>query len=230
MSRIFFIRHGQASFMKSDYDKLSPLGHKQANHLGQFFSSKGISFNKVYSGELLRQKETAQGCLDAMSCNVDIQQLSGYDEHEGPGIVQGYFPEKFHMNKELAPEHFEKYRREFYGTYFKLAIPWVKGELDPEKLGSIESWNDFRSRFRDALKITLDKCPSGANIAIFTSGGPVGAAVGEVLGLDDEKTISLGWQVKNASFSEFLYSKGKISLVSFNETPHLNTEELQTLV
>jgi len=76
----------------------------------------------------------------------------------------------------------------------------------------------------------LDDCQSGSTIAIFTSGGPVGAAAGEVLGLSDEKALSLGWQVKNTSFSEYLYSQGKISMVSFNETPHLIQSGMQTLV
>ncbi len=230
MSRILFVRHGQASFMKSDYDKLSPIGHSQASQLGAFFRDKGIELHQVYTGELVRQQETAQGCLAEMTSDVSILADQGYNEHEGPGIVKGFYPEKFHMNKELDPKHFEKYRREFYGTYFKLAIPWVKGELDPEKVESIESWATFRKRFRTAFYNTLEQCPSGSNIAIFTSGGPVGAAVGEVLKLTDEQTIALGWQVKNASFSEFLYSKGKISMVSFNETPHLRTTDLQTLV
>lgn len=230
MSRILFIRHGQASFLKSDYDQLSELGHQQAEQLGKFFKSQDIKIDIAYTGQLKRQKETAQGCLNQLGNNTQIIEDLGYDEHEGPGIVQGYYPEKFHMNKELDPANFEQYRREFYGTYFKLAIPWVKGELDADKLKGIESWPTFKARFTNAFQKTMDNCPSGSTVAIFTSGGPVGASVGHVLGLNDEQTISLGWQVKNSSFTEFLYSKGKISLVSFNETPHLSDKGLQTLV
>jgi broad specificity phosphatase PhoE len=165
-----------------------------------------------------------------MGLGLEVESHHGYNEHVGPGIVKVFHPEKFHMNKELAPELFERYRREFYGTYFKLAIPWVKGELVESKLQDIESWAAFKSRFTQALSYTLDNCASGSTVAIFTSGGPVGAAAGEVLGLSEEKTAALGWQVKNASFSEYLYSKGNISLVSFNETPHLLQSGMQTLV
>ena len=230
MSKILFIRHGQASFMKRDYDQLSELGLEQARQLGLFFKSQGTNINQAYSGTLLRQQQTAQACLKAMDIELEVQHHHGYNEHEGPGIVKVFYPEKFHMNKELDPKHFEQYRREFYGAYFKLAIPWANGELNQPKLEKIESWASFKSRFTDALRHTMDNCPSGSTVAIFTSGGPVGAAAGEVLGLSDEKTISLGWQVKNASFSEYLYSKGKISMVSFNETPHLLQDGMQTLV
>lgn len=230
MSKILFIRHGQASFMKSDYDQLSELGQQQAHQLGLFFKKQRIQIHQAYSGTLLRQQQTAQACLGAMDLGLEVVSHPGYNEHEGPGIVKVFYPEKFHMNKELDPAQFEKYRREFYGTYFKLALPWVKGELDESKLSDIESWAAFKSRFTAALKQTLDDCQSGSTIAIFTSGGPVGAAAGEVLGLSDEKALSLGWQVKNTSFSEYLYSQGKISMVSFNETPHLIQSGMQTLV
>ena len=230
MSKILFIRHGQASFMKSDYDQLSKQGVKQAHQLGLFFKEQGIHIDQAYSGTLLRQQQTAEACLKSMDLKLEVQSHHGYNEHEGPGIVKVFYPEKFHMNKELDPKRFEQYRREFYGAYFKLAIPWANGELDEPKLAEIESWAAFKTRFTDALRHTMDNCSSGSTVAIFTSGGPVGAAVGEVLGLSDEKTISLGWQVKNASFSEYLYSKGKISMVSFNETPHLLQDRMQTLV
>lgn len=230
MSKILFIRHGQASFMKRDYDQLSELGLEQARLLGLFLKSQGIYIDQAYSGTLLRQQQTAQACLKAMDIELEAQVHHGYNEHEGPGIVKVFYPEKFHMNKELDPKHFKQYRREFYGTYFKLAIPWVNGELDESKLERIESWAAFKSRFTHALRQTMADCPSGSTVAIFTSGGPVGAAAGEVLELSDEKTIELGWQVKNASFSEYLYSKGKMSMVSFNETPHLLESGMQTLV
>lgn len=230
MSRIFFVRHGQASFLKKDYDQLSSLGHEQALHLGQYWATSGIHLDQVYTGRLKRQKETAHGCLFGMTQDLSDKEHYGYDEHEGPAIVKAYYPDLFHLEKEIHPEDFDKYRREFYGTYFKLAIPWVNNELDQEKLFEIESWSTFRSRFREAFYHTLDNCLSGSTVAIFTSGGPVGAAVGEALALDDEKTIQLGWQVKNASFTEFLYSRGKLSLVSFNETPHLTIKGMQTLV
>ncbi len=230
MSKIFFIRHGQASFMKSDYDQLSELGERQAYQLGLFFKNQGIKLDMVYAGTLKRQQQTALACLKGLGQELNINLNQGYNEHEGPGLVKVFYPEKFHMNKELDPAQFEQYRREFYGTYFKLAIPWVNGELDESKLSDIESWATFKSRFTTAFKETMQNCPSGSTIAIFTSGGPVGAAAGEVLGLAEDKTISLGWQVKNASFSEYLYSKGKISMVSFNETPHLIQTGMQTLV
>ena len=230
MARIFFVRHGQASFLKSNYDELSALGHEQAELLGNFLQSRGIEIDKVYSGDLVRQRQTASGILKGLKINRRIIQLSGFDEHHGPEIVKPYHPDKFYLDQEIPQEHFEKFRRFFYGTYFKLAIPWIQGELDPNLVGHIEPWSAFIDRFRMAMEKVFNSMVKGENVIIATSGGPVGAAVGLALGLDDENTLKLGWQVKNSSFTEFLYSKKRFSLVSFNETPHLIKAAHQTMV
>ena len=60
MATIYLIRHGQASFGAADYDKLSELGCRQAQVTGEYLRDNKIHFDAVYSGSLLRQRETAQ--------------------------------------------------------------------------------------------------------------------------------------------------------------------------
>ena len=230
MSRIFFIRHGQASFLKTDYDQLSPLGIEQASLLGNHWAQEGISATKVYSGQLKRQKQTATHFMKGASLELSLLEHAGFDEHHGPDIVRHLYPEKFEQKEEIPIEEFDNYRRAFYGTYFKLANSWINGELDDALPQSHESWPKFRSRFKAALNHVLENCGSGENLCVFTSGGPVAAAVGEALNLSDEKTLELGWQVKNSSVTEFLYSRGRFSMVSFNELPHIRSRDYVTLV
>ncbi|MEE4145927.1 MAG: histidine phosphatase family protein, partial [Halieaceae bacterium] len=59
MATIYLFRHGQASFGSDDYDKLSPLGERQATLLGQYLRASGIVLDAAYSGDLLRQRDTA---------------------------------------------------------------------------------------------------------------------------------------------------------------------------
>jgi broad specificity phosphatase PhoE len=66
----------------------------------------------------------------------------------------------------------------------------------------------------------------GARVAVFSSGGAIAVAVGRVLGLDDQTTLELNWVIRNCAFSELLYNRDKISLSSFNCTPHLEPELL----
>ena len=60
MSDLFAVRHGQASMQADDYDRLSPLGRRQADVLGDYFLRLGACFDSVYSGTLARQRDTAE--------------------------------------------------------------------------------------------------------------------------------------------------------------------------
>ena len=60
MSKIFFIRHGQASFGSDDYDRLSNLGREQAGLLGAYWDDRKVGFDAVYSSDLKRSRLTAE--------------------------------------------------------------------------------------------------------------------------------------------------------------------------
>ena len=59
MIELFFVRHGQASFGQPMYDRLSPIGERQAALLGRHFYNNGVRFDAVYSGALRRHVQTA---------------------------------------------------------------------------------------------------------------------------------------------------------------------------
>ncbi|MGK0529545.1 MAG: broad specificity phosphatase PhoE, partial [Alteromonadales bacterium] len=50
MTDIYLVRHGQASFGKANYDKLSELGGQQAIWLGDYFKHRNVEFDAVFSG------------------------------------------------------------------------------------------------------------------------------------------------------------------------------------
>ena len=60
MSEIYFFRHGQASFGEENYDRLSPLGVRQAQVLARYLAKAGKVFDAVYYGEMERQQKTAR--------------------------------------------------------------------------------------------------------------------------------------------------------------------------
>ena len=70
MATIYLIRHGQASFGTDNYDRLSDLGSRQAEVLGEYFRDHGIAFDAVYSGDLQRQRETARLALQNQARHV----------------------------------------------------------------------------------------------------------------------------------------------------------------
>ena len=72
MGTLYLVRHGQASFGAEDYDVLSPLGHKQALRLGEYFKNRDITFDAALTGTLQRQISTFAGICEGM--NVEMPQ------------------------------------------------------------------------------------------------------------------------------------------------------------
>ena len=60
MSVLIVVRHGQASFLSENYDKLSPLGERQAKLLGEYWVAHGLRFTQVYYGPAERQIRTGE--------------------------------------------------------------------------------------------------------------------------------------------------------------------------
>jgi coenzyme F420-reducing hydrogenase gamma subunit len=58
MSRLILVRHGQARAFEEDSDRLTEHGMEQALKVGQYFASRRVAFDEVYSGTLERQKRT----------------------------------------------------------------------------------------------------------------------------------------------------------------------------
>ncbi|MFZ1974119.1 MAG: phosphoglycerate mutase family protein, partial [Candidatus Acidiferrales bacterium] len=60
MGNLYLVRHGQASFLQQNYDKLSPVGEAQARLLGEYWARRGITFDRVCVGPRERQKDTVE--------------------------------------------------------------------------------------------------------------------------------------------------------------------------
>ena len=68
--RLLLIRHGQASFGASDYDRLSPLGQRQSRLLGEYFRRIGYTPAAWYCGSLRRQSRPSATATSASSKNT----------------------------------------------------------------------------------------------------------------------------------------------------------------
>ena len=66
VSELFLLRHAQASFGQADYDKLSDLGHRQSEWLGEYFAARNIVFDQVVTGAMTRHHETLAGINKGM--------------------------------------------------------------------------------------------------------------------------------------------------------------------
>jgi broad specificity phosphatase PhoE len=237
MSRLFLVRHGQASFLERNYDKLSPKGEAQSRMLGEYWAGLKLCFDRVYTGPRVRQRETARIAGEAYKV-ADVAWpeptvLPEFDEFRAEAVIERSLPELIQTDEgiremnlafkaaQTRPEQFKTFQ-----AMFEVIIGrWADGKLPLE---GIEPWVNFCSRVQLGLAELCARESDGQQIAIFSSGGPVGVAMQRALDLSTESTLKTAWMVRNCSYSEFLFSSGRFTLSTYNATPHFTDPEFLT--
>jgi broad specificity phosphatase PhoE len=226
MSDIYFIRHAQASFGAAEYDKISELGLRQAEILGQYFAELGLTFDAVYCGAMERHIITAQRVISRSSeGNGDhpLRVTVEFNEYDSSAVVKSQISDMIREDPSLSEALPKIYtdQRSFQQIFEKAVFRWISGKYD---LQGVETWRTFTQRVRTGIRKVMDENGQKKRLAVFTSGGPLSAALQMALGLSDEETIRLSWQIRNASVSTFKYNRERITLSSFNSVAHLELE------
>lgn len=230
MSNLYMIRHGQASFSISNYDRLFSLGRIQSEILGDYLLHLGISFDSAYAGDLERQSHTAKIVLGRMEDFVlsDLLIDPQLNEYDAQSVMQSQLPGLIKEKPSLARDLKRlNERRPFQRVFEGTILRWISGDHDTER---VETWKAFSARVREAIKKIMHKNGRGKTVAIFTSGGPICAAVQMAIGVTDETTIRLNWQLPNTSVSALKYNNESLLLSSFNSIHHLQDRRDPKLV
>ncbi len=214
MGNLYLVRHGQASFGAADYDNLSELGHKQSVRLGEYFASKGLTFDAVLTGTLKRHAQTFAGI--AKGAGFDIQPLlwPGLNEYDSEAVIKA-----IHATPLTKPDSPEMYRSHFRLLRDALT-QWMNGVVSPH---GMPSYTDFVAGITSALDHVRQN--HSGNVLIVSSGGPISTAVGHLLGTTPETTIELNFRIRNSSVTEFAFTPKRHMLVTYNTLPHLDTRE-----
>ena len=226
MSLLHVVRHAQASFFGDDYDVLSDLGREQAAALGRAWARAGMRLDRVLIGPRRRHRHTASVVGDELRRaglpwpEPDV--VAAFDEHQGPLVVE----------RELGPppaRDDDQARRKYFRDFQDVTERWIRGLV--RDMDDLESWAAFRSRIDAGLDAIVGQDGGGGvQVAVFTSGGPMAAAVGRALDLDDTTVLGLAWRIRNTSISELLFSGGRLALHTFNTIGHLDETRLVTYV
>lgn len=219
MSSLLLVRHGQASFGSTDYDRLSSLGEEQVTHLREHFARLGQRVDAIYSGSLRRQKSTAEIISDFAGCGPVT--LPAFDEYDAQGLIERHAALTGAPLTALQGAGATLDQRRFQRRLEDVGLAWVNGELDHPQL---ESWRDFAGRVAAGLEDVMSREGRSRDIVISTSAGVIGAAVAHVLGLDARGALRLSWVVFNASVTRIRYDGERCSLESFNAVSHLETQ------
>lgn len=233
MSTLYMIRHGQASFGEANYDKLSEEGILQSGILAEYMHKTGIRFNAIYTGQMLRHKETLQELLDNLKQEEvsvpTVKEAGEFNEYDSGGVLAAILPEMIKENPELSKDTAKLLsdQKTFQRIFEEAIFRWISGNY---KSKEITSWEDFTKRVNRGIDMIMESHGSGENIAVFTSGGPISVTVQRALNLSGRDAIRISWQIINSSVTRFKFTSDRIMLAVFNDHSHLENFSERNLI
>ena len=232
MATIYLIRHGQASFGADDYDKLSELGCRQASVAGEYLAQCGISFDAIYSGNLLRQRETAQLASASQPGQLELRIDPRFNEIENDEQLKYLVPEVVKSNpavQELIERGLSS-SKDYQKVIKAVFNYWVSPQCADAR---VQSWQDYSQGVSQALHDVMVEQGSGKTVGIFTSGGTIATIVAQVLGLTGEQTYRFYEPIFNCSVTQLFYTGTRVSLSYFNDRSFLQvlgTQRAENLI
>lgn len=234
MQLVSLIRHGQAG-SRTDYDRLSDLGRRQAHLLGDWFVRQQVQFDVIVVGGLNRQRETADIVLETLAgagmTPGQILQEPGWSEFDIDAVFDSIAPRLAQRN-EVFRAAFEqlvravhegdgRVHREWTDTDTAVVQSWIAGEFET----GCESWQQFTSRVGGAL----DRLPDRPRVGVFTSATPVGVCVARCFDSSSpHRIMNLAGAALNTNITNLVRRNGDWLLGGFNLAAHLDEAALRT--
>ena len=207
------------------YDALSENGLEQAGALGQWFAERGARFDRVLTGTLNRQQQTAAAMIRAMGAAkiISTQADSRWDEFALDAVYTGIGPGLAEQDSVFAAEY-AALRSDMADPRAAVHRHWrncdatvVRAWIEERVPYDGESFPDFRRRVQAAFL----ELPAGENIVVVTSATPIAICAALTLDVGSRRVMQLAGAQYNTGYTEMDPRPGDPRLVSFNNTPHL---------
>ena len=237
MSVLTLVRHGQASYMAADYDRLSPVGEEQARKLGQYWVRHGLSFDRAYHGPAKRHRQTAEIAGEVVKTAgmpwPEPEEIPALDEFDAYTMMKLLTPVLAETDEEIrslnedfwANQHTPEAGRLLQKLFEAVTRRWCTGEF---AVPEIESWQNFQQRVGGVIEDLRKVSTNGTRTVAFTSAGPIAAALAHSLDLAPRRAVEFVWMSRNCSYAQFLSSPERLTLHAFNAIPHLDDLSLLT--
>lgn len=229
MATIYLIRHGQASFGSENYDKLSALGIQQALTTGEFFQQLNIRFDRVYTGSLERQQDTAKYILQALGSLDDIYLDNAFNEIQAEQIVQHMLPAILQQHPELLDKftHAKQHINELKPYFDQMLQDWAVQQL---QLPNVTAWPDKQGQVLQSFNNIVSRLKNHEQVAIVTSCGPITALTQHLTQMPTNKAFDLAWQIVNCSVTTLQIQNQHPVLDCFNSSTHLHLQNNPELI
>lgn len=207
MTDLFLVRHGQAAFGTDDYDRLTELGKRQAQQLGQHWQQLGWQFDRACSGEMLRQQDTARHSSGA----EDHQLMSGFNEYDSKALFEVY-------GADFSRDDLYRSNRHFQQALDNVVRQWIGDSLGNPQL---ESWQQFSQRVEQGLDRLMAEAEPNDKVVVFTSAGAIARTLMQVLSLETDAFLAINARIFNTSVTHIRYGRTGYAMLGFNDVSHL---------
>ncbi|MEV8377514.1 histidine phosphatase family protein [Kribbella sp. NPDC056861] len=223
MPAIYLIRHAQASFGRSDYDRLSPQGEQQSAVLGKALADRGIKPTLVIRGAMRRHAQTAEIALTAAGLDATAEVDEGLNEFDHDQVIVAYKPAYKRRAVLLADlARTGNPQRAFQEMFSAATQRWAEGDGTEYP----ESFQSFCQRSEAAVRRTAARLGKGESAIVFTSGGPIAAVTSRLLAGTDDLWLKLNPVTVNTAITKLTSGHSGLTLISYNEHSHLDGTEL----
>ncbi|MGH1368316.1 MAG: histidine phosphatase family protein [Maritimibacter sp.] len=219
MGQLTVIRHAQASFGAANYDKLSPLGHRQSEALGAAMKAQGMAWPEVvFVGEQVRHRETFEGVAKGYGMSAEPRVHAGLNEFDFKALLEA------HKKLDALPENSTGDRATHFRQLKATVLAWQNDEIPnpPESFAAFVARVDAAREAARGLEAD--------NVWMFSSGGAISQMIRLVLGAPAEQQILLQLQMKNCAINRFVQGRNSTFLHGFNETPHITAQNADDML
>lgn len=211
MPSLILVRHGQASFGTGDYDHLSPVGFQQAAIVAGEFASRGLAPDRLISGSLRRQRQTAEPIAAQTGLTATVDER--WNEYRGDDLLAAHTSSDARLDGDQPISS-----RAFQAILEDGLRAWAEAD---DATTAEESWPAFRSRVDAAVLETVTALGSGQTAVVATSAGTIAAAATTLLGGTLETFLRLNRVGINAGLTTVVSGASGQTLLNFNDHAHL---------
>ncbi|MFU8876627.1 MAG: histidine phosphatase family protein [Wenzhouxiangellaceae bacterium] len=226
--RIVLVRHAQGSLGTDDYDRLSGLGHRQAQLLGaQLARDYGPS--RVVHGNLRRHRQTV-GHLSALDgCAVDPD----LDEYHVTELLLAASRQPLPSGSDLALDDAMAdpvaWLPQFLEFFPAVLEAWQTGGLECARNGRWQEFSDRVARAGQRLFELAARSPQHAVVGV-SSAGVISAMTAILLKRDLAWQRQFNVRMYNSSVTELIHEPAHgWRLARANCIAHLPTDDLRSL-
>ncbi len=224
--RLVLVRHGQASLGAQDYDRLSELGQRQAEHTGRRLASVLATQPGFWTGTHKRHHQTAA----ALAPNAVPRGVPALDEFSTFGLVRAAVTEADRLGLQRPQDAVLTDPR----NHLQRLLDWF-----PEVLGfwqdgrlaapDIVPWADFQQRVMSPVDVWCETLRAGRSVVVISSAGVISTLLAELSGRDLTYQRQLAVTLYNASVSELHLTADGWRVNAINCIEHLDAAGLVTL-